>query len=95
MRTGLGPGRGVVEQAGLPADDRAGSPDPGALDGSIGNGIADSWENLHFGNTTTSHGHTDSDGDGFLDVVEWLNDTDPLAETPWDEEPDCPLLYAP
>jgi len=36
-----------------------------------GDGIADAWEKLHFGNLTTATASTDSDGDGASDLSEY------------------------
>lgn len=50
---------------------------PGA--DSDGDGIADAFELLNFGNLTTAGAATDYDGDGLTDVQEYLDATDPAA----------------
>ena len=42
-----------------------------------GNGIADAWELIHFGNLTTATAVSDSDGDGVSDLREYLEGSDP------------------
>ncbi len=42
-----------------------------------GDGIADAWELLHFGDLTTANSKSDFDHDGFTDLQEYLADTDP------------------
>jgi hypothetical protein len=44
---------------------------------SDGDGIADWWEMLHFGNLTTANATSDFDGDGVPDLAEFRADTDP------------------
>jgi hypothetical protein len=39
--------------------------------------MLDSWEILHFGNTTTANGASDQDSDGLLDYEEYRAGTDP------------------
>ena len=46
-----------------------------------GDGIADAWELVHFGNLTTANATSDSDGDGIGDLREYLEGTDPLLAT--------------
>ncbi len=36
-------------------------------------GLDDDWERIHFGNLSTADGTTDFDGDGYLDIWEYLN----------------------
>ncbi len=43
-----------------------------------GDGIADAWELLNFGNLAAASDSTDADGDGASDAEEYLADTDPL-----------------
>ena len=40
-------------------------------------GIADHWEQKHFGNLTTATATTDQDGDGVKDLTEYISDTNP------------------
>lgn len=42
-----------------------------------GDGIADAWELLHFGDLTIANSKSDFDHDGFTDLQEYLADTDP------------------
>ena len=42
-------------------------------------GMADAWETQHFGGLTRS-GREDADGDGYTDLEEYLNGTDPLRK---------------
>jgi hypothetical protein len=42
-----------------------------------GDGIADAWELLHFGNLTTANATSNFDGDPATDLQEYLADTDP------------------
>ena len=42
-----------------------------------GDGMADSWEILHFGNTAASGGGSDGDGDGINDLGEYIGGTVP------------------
>jgi hypothetical protein len=42
-----------------------------------GDGIADAWERLHFGNLTTANAISDFDGDGVSDKNEYLAGTNP------------------
>jgi len=42
-----------------------------------GDGIADAWEYLHFGNLTTATATSNFDGDPATDLQEYLADTDP------------------
>ena len=42
-----------------------------------GDGIADAWERLKFGNLTTANAASDFDGDGVSDKNEYLADTNP------------------
>ena len=52
-------------------------------------GMPDDWEIAHFGNITISDGTGDFDGDGFTDLQEYLNGTDPTkAEVIVDEATD-------
>ncbi len=44
---------------------------------SDGDSLPDSWENYQFGNLTTASNLTDTDGDGFSDLVEFTRGTDP------------------
>lgn len=44
---------------------------------SDGDGIADWWEMLHFGNISTADATSDKDGDGVSDLAEYLADTNP------------------
>jgi len=44
---------------------------------SDGDGIADWWEMLHFGNLTTANATSDFDGDGVPDLAEYRADTNP------------------
>ncbi len=44
---------------------------------SDGDGIADAWELIHFGNLTTATATSDYDGDGMTDLQEYLAGTDP------------------
>jgi hypothetical protein len=46
-----------------------------------GDGMADAWENTHFGNITTAGIGTDNDGDGQSDAAEYGADTDPTDST--------------
>jgi hypothetical protein len=43
-----------------------------------GDGIADAWERLNFGNLTAANATSDADLDGFSDRNEYLADTQPL-----------------
>jgi hypothetical protein len=52
---------------------------PGA--DSDGDGIADAWELVKFGNLATATATSDADGDGFTDRSEYLADTNPLDST--------------
>ncbi len=45
---------------------------------SDGDGIADAWERIHFGNLTTANATSDFDGDKFSDRSEYVADTDPM-----------------
>jgi hypothetical protein len=45
-----------------------------------GDGIADYWEILHFGNLTTCNASTDWDGDGLSDYAEYVAGTDPTSD---------------
>ena len=49
-----------------------------------GNGILDSWETAHFGNANPGSNPPggDPDGDGFVNLMEFALDTDPLLATP-------------
>lgn len=49
---------------------------PGA--DSDGDGIADAWESLKFGNLAAANATTDADLDGVSDLSEYLTDTDPF-----------------
>jgi len=40
-------------------------------------GMPDEWENYQFGNLTTASATSDTDGDGFTDVVEFTRGSDP------------------
>ncbi|OQW96576.1 MAG: hypothetical protein BWK77_04265 [Verrucomicrobia bacterium A1] len=42
-----------------------------------GDGIPDSWEQLHFNNPTSAVAGADSDGDGIINWEEFVGDTDP------------------
>ena len=42
-----------------------------------GDGMADVWENAHFGSTTNANLGTDSDGDGLTDILEYRYGIDP------------------
>lgn len=47
-----------------------------------GDGMADAWEASHgFDNEDASDGRADADGDGYTNVEEFLNGTDPRAQT--------------
>jgi hypothetical protein len=46
-----------------------------------GDGIADAWELLHFGNLTTANATSNFDGDPATDLQEYLADTDPKDAT--------------
>jgi len=46
------------------------------LDGDL-DGMGDSWEETHFGDTTSHDGSVDSDTDGLADLEEFRNATDP------------------
>ena len=51
---------------------------------SDGDDIDDEWELLYFGDLTTADNTTDSDGDGYLDLYEYLNGTNPTIQDPPD-----------
>jgi hypothetical protein len=42
-------------------------------------GVCDGWEEAHFGGLEATDGLADGDGDGYRDVEEWANGTDPNA----------------
>lgn len=46
-----------------------------------GDGIPDQWEQQYFGNLTTADGESDTSGNGFLDLYEFLAGTDPTNAT--------------
>jgi len=48
---------------------------------SDGDNLNDSWEMQYFGNLSTSDGTIDSDHDGYTDLQEYTNDTDPTDGT--------------
>ena len=43
-----------------------------------GDGIADAWERVEFGDLTTANATSDNDHDGMTDLQEYLAGTDPL-----------------
>ena len=45
-----------------------------------GDAMADAWELRHFGNVQLSDGTQDQDGDGFIDVFEYLSGTVPTND---------------
>ncbi|MBT4815338.1 MAG: VWA domain-containing protein, partial [Lentisphaerae bacterium] len=47
-----------------------------------GDGMADLWENIHFGNTTTATAASDADGDTMTDLYEFLLGWDPRVTNP-------------
>jgi len=56
-----------------------------ALTDSVGDGIPDSWRLAHFGSATTTNSSScascDPDGDGYTNLQEYNNDTDPNVVT--------------
>lgn len=50
---------------------------PGGFVDANGNGIDDAWELAHFGSLTNATSESDYDGDGFLDLHEYLAGTQP------------------
>lgn len=56
-----------------------------------GDGMADAWELEHFGNLDRD-GTADSDGDGYTDLEEYQNGTDPLVQ---DITPVDPVIQTP
>ena len=47
-----------------------------------GDGLPDLWERRYFGTTASSDGTTDYDGDGWTDMEEFKNGTDPTVKNP-------------
>ena len=56
---------------------------------SDGDGIPDEWERQHFGSLGVSHASSDWDGDGMLDVMEYVAGSDPKDKL------SCLRMYAP
>ena len=62
-----------------------------AVDDSDGDGLTDSWELEHFG-TLERDGSGDADGDGWSDLEEFLNGTDPNQKN---HGPSAPVITTP
>jgi len=60
------------------------------LNDTDGDGMDDNWEKQHFGDLSHD-GTADSDGDGYTDLQEYLNGTDPNVAS----GPDAPVIVSP
>jgi len=61
-------------------------------------GMADEWENIHFGSLTVgsaTDSSSDSDGDGYTDLEEFLNGTDPKSASAAPPPPPPPPIDPP